>query len=502
MDEDSLDRVREIRGELLMIEGRQDPHSPGEGRERIHAALEDAGTRFSWLEVNGHHLASDRPAVTTEPATGRPMDPGESPAPPAEAAAPEAQPTLDELAEFGPQWAIFWAGSVVPSQFAIWRPYLARSRYRWLVIGRSGPPRAEVLAAIAAMPNVRLVIVDDTSIRALKRLPSLVGFCYVLGFKTATFANINTFRKHAHVWVAHGESDKLSSAPRSASIYDSIFIARYRGLSRFPRAIRPWVSRNACAIGAPMVEGIEPDPWTKPRPVRTILYAPTWEGYSESTNYSSLDGAGPQLAALLPELTERGIKLIIRPHPRFGGGRILERSGVERIVAAGAILGQDKLADFRAADLMISDISGVTAEWLLTEKPSIIPTSDRLTGIGRSPARIEREYPWMYQWDAAREDLFTLLDRIETEDPLRSARRSASRSMYRRHRSLDEAAETLDLALSALHFRKMRIPVRWVFEVLRLPGMSTVRNLIRGVRSAVAGRRSRRRRRRASGPSG
>jgi carboxymethylenebutenolidase len=55
MNDDSLDRVGEIRGELLMIWGRQDPHIPREGRERIHAALEDAGTRFSWVEVNGQH---------------------------------------------------------------------------------------------------------------------------------------------------------------------------------------------------------------------------------------------------------------------------------------------------------------------------------------------------------------------------------------------------------------------------------------------------------------
>jgi pimeloyl-ACP methyl ester carboxylesterase len=53
-----------------MIWGRQDRHIPREGRGRIHAALEDAGTRFSWVEVNGHHLASDRPTVTTGPVTG------------------------------------------------------------------------------------------------------------------------------------------------------------------------------------------------------------------------------------------------------------------------------------------------------------------------------------------------------------------------------------------------------------------------------------------------
>ena len=55
MNDDSLDRVGEIGGELLMIWGRQDPHIPREGRERIHAALEDAATRFSWVEVNGQH---------------------------------------------------------------------------------------------------------------------------------------------------------------------------------------------------------------------------------------------------------------------------------------------------------------------------------------------------------------------------------------------------------------------------------------------------------------
>ena len=55
MNDDSLDRVGEIRGELLMIWGRQDPHVPRDGRERIHTALEDAGTRFSWVEVNGQH---------------------------------------------------------------------------------------------------------------------------------------------------------------------------------------------------------------------------------------------------------------------------------------------------------------------------------------------------------------------------------------------------------------------------------------------------------------
>jgi len=47
-DEDagSLERAREIKGELLMIFGELDPHVPKEGRDKIEAALRKAGTKF------------------------------------------------------------------------------------------------------------------------------------------------------------------------------------------------------------------------------------------------------------------------------------------------------------------------------------------------------------------------------------------------------------------------------------------------------------------------
>jgi carboxymethylenebutenolidase len=54
-NDDSLERIGEIRGELLHIWGRQDPHIPLEGRNLIKARLEAAGTRFTWHEFNGAH---------------------------------------------------------------------------------------------------------------------------------------------------------------------------------------------------------------------------------------------------------------------------------------------------------------------------------------------------------------------------------------------------------------------------------------------------------------
>jgi carboxymethylenebutenolidase len=55
MNDDSLDRIPEIKAELLMIWGRQDPHVPAEGRARVYAALAAAGAHFTWHEFNGAH---------------------------------------------------------------------------------------------------------------------------------------------------------------------------------------------------------------------------------------------------------------------------------------------------------------------------------------------------------------------------------------------------------------------------------------------------------------
>ena len=52
---DSLLRAGEIRGELAMVWGRQDPHVPFEGRTAIRAALEAAGANYTWHELNGQH---------------------------------------------------------------------------------------------------------------------------------------------------------------------------------------------------------------------------------------------------------------------------------------------------------------------------------------------------------------------------------------------------------------------------------------------------------------
>ena len=55
MQDNTLDRFAEIKAEMLMIWGKQDPHIPLAGRQLIYQALADAAVNFTWHEFNAAH---------------------------------------------------------------------------------------------------------------------------------------------------------------------------------------------------------------------------------------------------------------------------------------------------------------------------------------------------------------------------------------------------------------------------------------------------------------
>jgi carboxymethylenebutenolidase len=54
-NDNTLDRMSEVKAEMLMIWGRQDPHIPQEGRLKVYQAMSDAKINFTWHEFNGQH---------------------------------------------------------------------------------------------------------------------------------------------------------------------------------------------------------------------------------------------------------------------------------------------------------------------------------------------------------------------------------------------------------------------------------------------------------------
>ncbi len=53
--DDSLARAGDVRGELFMVWGRQDPHVPEDGRAAVRSRLEEAGCAMTWHEVDAQH---------------------------------------------------------------------------------------------------------------------------------------------------------------------------------------------------------------------------------------------------------------------------------------------------------------------------------------------------------------------------------------------------------------------------------------------------------------
>lgn len=67
MKDNSLERATDIKGELLMFWGRQDPHIPVEGRMKVLARLNEVNAKFSWHEVNGAHAFMRDEGVRYDP---------------------------------------------------------------------------------------------------------------------------------------------------------------------------------------------------------------------------------------------------------------------------------------------------------------------------------------------------------------------------------------------------------------------------------------------------
>ncbi|MGO9607599.1 MAG: dienelactone hydrolase family protein [Candidatus Binataceae bacterium] len=70
-NDDTLARAAEIRGEMLMIFGRQDPHVPREGRAIIYDTMSRANLNFTWHEFNAAHAFMRDEGPRYDPAAAR-----------------------------------------------------------------------------------------------------------------------------------------------------------------------------------------------------------------------------------------------------------------------------------------------------------------------------------------------------------------------------------------------------------------------------------------------
>lgn len=191
-----------------------------------------------------------------------------------------------------------------------------------------------------------------------------------------------------HVFLNHGDSDKSTSANPVARVYDEVWVAGEAAVERYEAAGIHMPRKQYAIVGRPQVEPLRVGPLHTGAPF-TVLYAPTFEGYYEESNYSSLERMGPQMIErILAQYP--GVRVIFKPHPASG----VQRPGMaEARVAIVELLaktpgnhlyvGPDSELTlyecFDMADAMISDISSVVTDFLYTERPLVTTNPRRLS---------------------------------------------------------------------------------------------------------------------------
>lgn len=185
-----------------------------------------------------------------------------------------------------------------------------------------------------------------------------------------------------HVFLNHGDSDKVSSANPVVRVYDLLFVAGQVGLERYRAAGIDLDDERFRIVGRPQLDEVLQGRQRIGDGPPTLLYAPTWEGYFESADYSSLERMGPALIEHLlanhPQL-----RIVFKPHPTSGlvrpGAKRAELRVAAMLRAAGShhVLAADQpelgLLDwFDRSDVLLSDISAVVTDFLQTDKPYLV----------------------------------------------------------------------------------------------------------------------------------
>jgi CDP-glycerol glycerophosphotransferase (TagB/SpsB family) len=187
-----------------------------------------------------------------------------------------------------------------------------------------------------------------------------------------------------HVFINHGESDKMYMTTNQFKAYDYALVAGQAALDRLTRKLWDFdLAKRAIPVGRPQSDHLAGEP-PYPHDERTVvLYAPTWEGDRPIAAYGSIATHGVALAEAV--LASPAHRLVYRPHPRSGVLDPGYKAANERIIAAiAAANARDASAhhvfdkspeigwQLAAPDVAITDISAMVYDRLATGRPVIV----------------------------------------------------------------------------------------------------------------------------------
>jgi hypothetical protein len=276
--------------------------------------------------------------------------------------------------------------------------YFADTRVNLYQIRQWYAPLAELakhrgVAIITRSPGSYLTIREESPVPVLylRTVTDIEGFLAEQDLATMLYVNQNIknfqmfrYGRMWHVFINHGESDKIYMTSNQYKAYDYAFVAGQAALDRLGAKLWAYdVATRVFAIGRPQTDHLSDVVPFEGNGRTVVFYAPTWEGDRPTMAYGSIASHGVALArAVLASSTHR---LIYRPHPRSGVNSSEYRAAneeIQRMIASanasdpaaghlyddGGVLGWQ----IAIADVQVTDVSAMVYDRLATGKPLVV----------------------------------------------------------------------------------------------------------------------------------
>jgi hypothetical protein len=281
----------------------------------------------------------------------------------------------DWLAGYRPETVLYFSGSKDSAyQVNMWLETMEQLDSKPLIILRERAilnNLAPTTVPVVCVPGgVHLMNMDLSSVRVALYAANVGKNIHLLRVPTMK-----------HVFIGHGDSDKLASVNPFSKVYDEVWTAGRAGRDRYAIADVGVRDDDIAEVGRPQLAPIQtwqgvPD---GPRGAAadghgpTVLYAPTWEGWDGDPGNTSIVLAGENIVKRLVT-ADPPVRVLYKPHPFTGTvskeagaahariTALVEKAAVER--AADARFTADAAAQAQAkADLVriearIAELSG------------------------------------------------------------------------------------------------------------------------------------------------
>lgn len=288
---------------------------------------------------------------------------------------------LLELETLQPKVAVYVSGlSNVAYQINQWLPVLERLGLSVMVVARQR-------SIFDGMPATDIPVFYA---RNMAHVETVLGYgvCTVL-YPANTMHNVQALRQFQlnHFFINHGESDKAVNQSKLLQAYDKLLVAGPLAHRRMVSAGLALRDNQVEYVGRPQAELLLEQRGQQPHQgTLHVLYAPTWEGFVDNVDYSSIGDLGLDLLRALAEMPN--VEVVFKPHPYTGSRKSAKASKLAEMksfCSANGIAIEESLVSIyecmNFSDLLITDVSSVLNDYLITRKPVIMCVNQMMLAL-------------------------------------------------------------------------------------------------------------------------